>query len=123
MYMRVRDAREFVELGWARGRFDMRDPVHGTVSSFSVEDWDRRRANVVGLWAPELVTTDGRGSVAAAGLDERAADRDARSVAAYRQALVHRGTLHFRVSRRRLADAAGVSRGRINQILGETVRR
>jgi transcriptional regulator with XRE-family HTH domain len=64
---------------------------------------------------------DCRGSVAAAGLDERAADRDARSAAAYRRALVHRGAREFGLSRRQLAAVTQVSRGRIDQILSEPV--
>lgn len=122
LYVRVRDARDFAELAWARTGCDLRDPVHGTVSGFSIEDWERRRAKVIGLWAPELVQADCRGAVATAGLDERAAVRDARSATGYRRALVHRGARQFRLSRRQLADAARVSRGRIDQVLGESVR-
>lgn len=121
LYVRVRDARDFAELAWARTRFDLRDPVHGTVSGFPIEDWERRRAKVIGLWAPELLRADCRGAVATAGLDERAAARDARWATAYRRALVHRGARQFRLSRRQLADATRVSRGRIDQILGEPV--
>lgn len=121
LYFRVRDARRFSELAWARTQPYLRDPVHGTLSGFPAEQWEHRRTKVIGLWAPELVQADCRGSVAAAGLDERAADRDARSAAAYRRALIHRGTRQFRLSRRQLADTAQVSRGRIDQVLGETV--
>lgn len=120
LYVRVRDARDFAELAWARTRAELRDPVHGTVSGFPLEDWERRRAKVIGLWAPELVEADGRGAVATAGLDERAAARDARSATAYRRALVHRGAREFRLSRRQLAGAARVSCGRIDQILVES---
>ena len=85
------------------------------------KDWERRRTQVIGVWAPELVQTDFRGAVAAAGLDERAAARDARSAAGYRRALVHRGAREFGLSRRRLAAVTHLSRGRIDQILSETV--
>ena len=99
LYVPVGDARRFGELAWSRTGYELRDPVHGLVSGFPAKEWERRRTNVIGLWAPELVHMDCRGSVAAAGLDERAADRDARMAAGYRRALVHRGAREFGLSR------------------------
>jgi hypothetical protein len=77
---------------------------------------------VIGMRAPELVRADLRGMLAVAGLDERAAARDARSAAGYRRALMRRGVTHFRLPHRILATAAGVSRGRVDQILREPGR-
>src|SRR5215207_6282156 len=62
LYVRVRDAQRFHELAWSRTRFKLRDPVHGMLSGFPAEEWERRRTKVIGLWAPELVQMDCRGS-------------------------------------------------------------
>jgi len=122
LYIRLRDVQQFAELSWARTQHRQRHRTLGTLCIFSAEQWERRRSIVIGMWAPELVRTDLRGALAAAGLDERAAERDARSAAGYRRALMRRGATHFRLSHRVLATAAGVSRGRVDQILREPGR-
>lgn len=121
LYIRLDDAKEFSELSWARTPYRHRHQRLGTLCAFSAEEWDRRRSTVIGMWAPELVRDDPRGTLAVAGLEERAAARDARSAAGYRRALVRRGT-HLGLSHRTLAEATGVSRGRIDQILREPGR-
>lgn len=119
LYIRFGDAQQFAELSWARTSYRQRHRILGTLCMFSAEQWNRRRLAVIGMWAPELVKADLRGKLAAAGLDERAAARDARSAAGYRRALMRRASTRFRLSHRTLAAAAGVSRGRIDQILRE----
>lgn len=122
LHIRLSHAQEFSELSWARTPDRQRHATLGTLCAFSAEQWERRRAKVVGIWAPELVRADIRGTLAAAGLNERAAARDARSAAGYRRGLLRRGTTHFRLSHRSLAETAGVSRGRVDQILREPGR-
>jgi hypothetical protein len=119
LHMRLYDARQFAELSWARTPHRQRHPTLGTLCIFSADQWERRRLTVIGMWAPQLVRADLRGRLATAGLAERAAARDARSAAGYRRALMRRGATHFSLSHRILATAAGVSRGRIDQILRE----
>lgn len=122
LHIRLDDAQQFAELSWARTPHRQRHGTLGTLCAFPAQEWERRRTTVIGMWAPELVHGDVRGKLAAAGLDERAAARDARSAAGYRRGLIRRGARHFRLSHRTLAEAAGVSRGRIDQILREPGR-
>jgi len=122
LYIRLGDADEFAELAWARPWHRQRNRTLGTLCGFSAAEWERRRSTVIGMWAPELVRGDLRGRLASAGLDERAAARDARSAAGYRRALMRRGATQFGLSHRILATAAGVSRGRVDQILREPGR-
>lgn len=122
LHIRLRDAQQFAELSWARTPHRQRHRTLGTLCIFSAEQWEGRRMTVIGMWAPELVRSDLRGALAAAGLEERAAARDARSAAGYRRALMRRGSTRFRLSHRILATAAGVSRGRVDQILREPGR-
>jgi hypothetical protein len=117
LHVRLGDAREFAELSWARTPCRQRHQTLGTLCIFPADEWERRRLTVIGMRAPELMRADLPGRLATAGLDERAAARDARSAAGYRRALVRRGATQFRLSHRILAEAAGVSRGRIDQIL------
>jgi plasmid maintenance system antidote protein VapI len=119
MYVLLDDARTFAELDWAHTKDQLRHPRLGTLSGFPVAEWDRRRTAVVGLWAPEILRGDIRAAIAAAGLDERAATRGARSSSGYRRALLRRGAGVFGLTHRELAAAAGISRGRISQILDE----
>jgi hypothetical protein len=122
LHVRLRDAQQFAELSWARTPHRQRHWTLGTLCIFSAEQWEQRRLAVIGMWAPELVRSDFRGTLATAGLDERAAARDARSAAGYRRALMRRGSNQFRLSHRTLAATAEVSRGRVDQILREPGR-
>jgi hypothetical protein len=119
LHFRLADIHEFEELSWVPTDARQRHDSLGTLCAFLATEWERRRATVVGMWAPELVRGDLRGSVAAAGLDERAAARDARSATGYRQALLRRGSAQLGLSHRTLAAAVGVSRGRVDQIIRE----
>jgi hypothetical protein len=118
-YVRLADAHEYAELAWARTPHRLRHRTLGTLCGFAAAEWESRRSKIVGLWAPELVRNDVRGALAATGLNERAAARDARSAAGYRRALMRRGAKKYGLSHRRLATAAGISRGRVDQILRE----
>jgi hypothetical protein len=119
LYLRFADVIAFPELTWARTPNRQQHPTLGLLCGFTPREWDKRRSAVAGMWAPQLVKEDFRGALATTGLEERAAERDAQSAAGYRRALMRRGTEHFRLSHRALAAAAGVSRGRVDQILRE----
>jgi hypothetical protein len=119
LYLRFADVIAFPELAWARTAIRQQHPTLGLLCGFTPREWDKRQPAVAGMWAPQLVKEDFHGALAAAGLEERAAERDARSAAGYRRALMRRGAEHFRLSHRVLAAAAGVSRGRVDQILRE----
>ncbi|MCW2983431.1 MAG: hypothetical protein JWR63_1001 [Conexibacter sp.] len=120
LFMRFPDASGFPELGWARTQERQQHPTLGLLCGFPTSAWVNRRETIAGLWAPQFVRNDFRGSLAGAGLDEQVAARDAKSAAAYRRALMRRGAQHFELSHRALAEAARVSRGRIPQILRES---
>lgn len=122
LHIRLSDVQPFAELSWARTPHRQRHPSLGTLCIFSAEQWKRRRSAVIGMWAPELLRSDFRATLAAAGLDERAAERDARSAAGYRRALMRRGSTQFGLSHRMLASVAGVSPSRVDQILREPGR-
>lgn len=119
LYMRFADVSAFPELAWARTPHRQQHSTFGLLCGFEAREWERRRARVAGMWAPELVQDDFRGALARAGLDERAAERDAVSAAGYRRALMRRGSEQFRLSHSALATAAGISRGRVDQVLHE----